>query len=188
MKRATRLITACLGMVVLAGCHKKQTVVAVPPPPPPQVTPNPVPAPPSIVTAPQPKPSTPTEAAKNEPPRRQTPPQHRHPHPTSTRPSTTDKNAQGNSSVASAAPPEPVISTSGQDDSSRNGTQQLLDDTDRQLLGIRRTLSADEVNVVKQIRSYQRDAREALRVDDVTRAYNLALKGHRLALALAGRQ
>jgi outer membrane biosynthesis protein TonB len=66
-------------------------------------------------------------------------------------------------------------------------TQQLLDATDANLRGLRRTLSADERGIVEQIRSYMQQARDANKDGDLIRAHNLALKAHLLSDELAKR-
>lgn len=104
---------------------------------------------------------------------------------------------------ASAAPPPRVsISEGGANPASnsispamphdqatdaKRTTQQLLDATDTNLRGLRRTLSADEKSIVEQIRSYQQQARTADQEGDVVRAHNLALKAHLLSDELVKR-
>jgi hypothetical protein len=55
-------------------------------------------------------------------------------------------------------------------------------------MSIRRNLSKEEVATVQQIRAYEKDAREALKTEDLTRAHNLAIKAQLLANALVRAQ
>ena len=95
-------------------------------------------------------------------------------------------NAGGAPHISSS--PEPAITISGGDDPhDKQTTQQLLDSTDLNLLQITRQLSQDEVNIVQQIRAYEKDAREAIRQEDYTKAHTLALKAHLLSDTLVKR-
>jgi hypothetical protein len=64
-------------------------------------------------------------------------------------------------------------------------TAQLLDETEKTLNGLNRTLSHDEEEIVNQIRSYIGQSRNATKSGDFERAYNLATKAHLLSDALA---
>lgn len=64
-------------------------------------------------------------------------------------------------------------------------TEQLLQTTEASLNGIKRQLSSDEQAVVAQIRDYVNQSRQATKANDLTRAYNLALKARLLSDDLA---
>jgi hypothetical protein len=64
-------------------------------------------------------------------------------------------------------------------------TEQLLQSTEASLNGIKRQLSADEQAVASQIRDYVNQSRQATKANDLTRAYNLALKARLLSDDLA---
>lgn len=64
-------------------------------------------------------------------------------------------------------------------------TEQLLQSTEASLNGIKRQLSTDEQAVVAQIRDYMNQSRQATKANDLTRAYNLALKARLLSDDLA---
>jgi hypothetical protein len=63
-------------------------------------------------------------------------------------------------------------------------TSQLLEETEKTLNGLNRTLSHDEEEIVNQIRSYIGQSRNATKDGDFERAYNLATKAHLLSDAL----
>ncbi len=66
-------------------------------------------------------------------------------------------------------------------------TKQLLAASDANLKKISgRTLSANQQDTVKQIKSYMDQAKESLTDGDVQRAYNLAVKANLLSAELAG--
>ncbi len=193
MKRKRYGILLSLFAILLAGCHKQKPVTPIPAVQAPTITPQPLPPLPEIATA-VPARSQPTkgDSGARTTQSNAKPPHHFHskPKPSAGTPSgVIAENRAANSSPPKVSP-EPVISTSpGQgDDHDRLTTQQLLDATDRSLLALRRQLSQDETNTVQQIRSYQKDAREALKAEDLTRAHNLALKAHLLSDALARAQ
>lgn len=60
----------------------------------------------------------------------------------------------------------------------------MLDETEKTLNGLNRTLSHDEEEIVNQIRSYIGQSRTATKDGDFERAYNLATKAHLLSDAL----
>jgi hypothetical protein len=67
-------------------------------------------------------------------------------------------------------------------------TDQLLQSTEATLGGIKRQLSQDEQAIVTQIRDYMNQSRQAIKTNDLTRAYNLALKARLLSDDLAKRR
>lgn len=66
-------------------------------------------------------------------------------------------------------------------------TQQLLDATEGNLKGIKRTLSKEEEAMVAQIKDYIEQSRKASAEADQVRAHNLALKAHLLSDELVKR-
>ncbi len=60
-------------------------------------------------------------------------------------------------------------------------TEQLLQSTDQNLAGIKRSLSGDEQEIIQQIRVYVQQSRAASGDGDITRAHTLALKAHLLS-------
>jgi hypothetical protein len=66
-------------------------------------------------------------------------------------------------------------------------TDQLLQSTEATLSGIKRQLSPDEQAIVTQIKDYMNQSRVATKANDLTRAYNLALKARLLSDDLAKR-
>jgi hypothetical protein len=89
---------------------------------------------------------------------------------------------------AEAAPAAGQISPSLSHDEivhSQATTEQLLQTTEASLNGIKRQLSSDEQAVVTQIRDYVSQSRQATKANDLTRAYNLAMKARLLSDDLA---
>ena len=78
-----------------------------------------------------------------------------------------------------------LTSTARQLSQQKQTTTQLLDETEKTLNGLNRTLSHDEEEIVNQIRSYVGQSRNATKDGDFERAYNLATKAHLLSDALA---
>jgi outer membrane biosynthesis protein TonB len=64
---------------------------------------------------------------------------------------------------------------------------QLLEATEANLRTLTRSLTADEQAMVRHIRSYMQQARDATKNGDMDRAYNLALKAHLLSEELVKR-
>lgn len=62
----------------------------------------------------------------------------------------------------------------------RQNAMQLRRDTEANLRGLNRSLSADEKSIAQQIRTYLRQSSAADADGDTERAYNLALKAHLL--------
>ncbi|HWR13363.1 MAG TPA: hypothetical protein VN577_00935 [Terriglobales bacterium] len=60
-------------------------------------------------------------------------------------------------------------------------TTQLIEATESNLRGLNRTLSSNEQTEVQHIRSYVKEAQNAMGNGDFERAYNLALKAHLLS-------
>lgn len=74
--------------------------------------------------------------------------------------------------------------TSAQLSQQKQTTAQLLDEAEKTLNGLNRTLSHDDEQIVNQIRSYIGQSRNATKDGDFERAYNLATKAHLLSDAL----
>ena len=86
-----------------------------------------------------------------------------------------------------AAPPDTAIAadvSSAQLSQQKQTTAQLLDETEKTVGGLNRTLSKDDEEIVVQIRSYVAQSRSATKDGDFERAYNLANKAHLLSAAL----
>lgn len=101
----------------------------------------------------------------------------------------------GNTTMAAAHPPgnpaeTPPSTAIGADvnraqlSQQKQTTSQLLEETEKTLNGLNRTLSHDEEEIVNQIRSYIGQSRNATKDGDFERAYNLATKAHLLSDAL----
>jgi outer membrane biosynthesis protein TonB len=86
-----------------------------------------------------------------------------------------------------APPPETAIAadvSSAQLSQQKQITAQLLDETEKTVSGLNRTLSKDDQESIVQIRSYVAQSRSATKDGDFERAYNLATKAHLLSAAL----
>jgi len=88
-----------------------------------------------------------------------------------------------------AAPPPPDTAiaadvSSAQLSQQKQTTAQLLDETEKTIGGLNRTLSKGDEEIVGQIRSYVAQSRSATKDGDFERAYNLANKAHLLSAAL----
>jgi hypothetical protein len=148
--------------------------------------------------APPPEPPPPTqEAAVTEPPK--TKPQgHRR---TNSRkaspPPVNTQNSVPSNTIAANRPPEnPVVETPTPTDTAiaettsqtaprqRQTTIRLLDETEKNLKGLKGSLTHDEAAMVAQIKSYVAQSRQALSAGDLERANNLAYKAHLLSDAL----
>ncbi len=179
----------CLLLLLAAafsGCHKKRPKVppATPPPQtsaqtiPPQVAPPQVPPLPQVSAAP-----APVTTASSQPPRKSP---HRIPH---LKPKSNPAPEQ-TKTTASAAPPSalssPEVTTSTDGTDGQHETEVLLRETDASIdrLARARTPSPDESDTIQQIRSYEKDARDAIRLEDYIRAHTLAQKAHLLAVTL----
>lgn len=89
---------------------------------------------------------------------------------------------------AAEAPPNTAIGAdvnSAALSQQKQTTTQLLEEAEKTLNGLNRTLSHDEEEIVNQIRSYIGQSRNATKEGDFERAYNLATKAHLLSDALA---
>ena len=177
-------------VLLFAGCHKQAPVKPAPAAQAPTIQPQPVPPLPSVATTPSQttvQSATQQSANAGNKPKAVHRPRRAKPSPIVSPPPTIAENSPPTPEAEPPAPPPELQITTpagGAEDHSKNSTEQLLNITDRNLLSIRRNLSKEEVATVQQIRAYEKDAREALKTEDLTRAHNLALKAQLLASAL----
>lgn len=206
MMRSGPLFTTCLmAATLLSGCSQKKPVVAVPQQAPPSVAApaeaQPTPAE-SQTQAQQGQPATQGTPPPEQPAQQETQPASQEadtnktksakPRPT---PKKTGAETARNTPKtvvkpdgAEAAPAAGQISPSLSHDEivhNQATTEQLLQSTEASLNGIKRQLSSDEQAVVTQIRDYVSQSRQATKANDLTRAYNLALKARLLSDDLA---
>lgn len=197
----------CLAATLFSGCSQKKPVAAVPQPAPPSAT-----APPAES---QPTPAeTQTQTQESQPATQGTPPPDTQPaEPASEKPdSTKAKSGKSHSNgkkptseTARNIPPKTVVKPDGAEPAPSAGqispslshadvahdqatTEQLLQNTEATLNGIKRQLSQDEQATVAQIRDYMNQSRQATKANDLTRAYNLAMKARLLSDDLAKRR
>jgi hypothetical protein len=200
--RIRSLFIACLMAATLfSGCSQKKPVVAAPQPAPPTAAapppePQPTPADQEAQSQPQPTQGTPPpdtqtkdspaedkaakpKTAKTQPAQKKTGTETAR----NTRPKTVVK-PDGGDAVPAAGQISPSLS---HDEIAREQatTEQLLQTTEASLNGIKRQLSTDEQAVVAQIHDYVNQSRQATKANDLTRAYNLALKARLLSDDLA---
>jgi len=187
-----------------AGCSKKKPQL----PPRAQAPTLTVALPDQIPDAtPPPEPSPPTqEAAVREPPKtkpqghRRTNSRKASPPPANTQNNT--QNSVPSNTVAANHPPENPVAetpkptptdtaiaetTSQTAPRQEQTTIRLLDETEKNLKGLKGSLTHDEAAMVAQIKSYVSQSRHALSVGDLERANNLAYKAHLLSDALIKR-
>ncbi len=206
--RPATALLALAGLLLLAGCKKKSQ-----PPPTPQAQAPTIttPAPPSTsapstqaqkpantsatakstpatATKPKPRPRPPASVAKKTtPPVTATPPttaSATSPNPASTPPRivVSEGGAPANNGQISAGMPHDEAVQHQQT------TTQLLEATEANLRTVtRRSLKADEQDMVEQIRNYMQQSRNASAETDLVRAHNLALKAHLLSDELVKR-
>ncbi|HXZ27395.1 MAG TPA: hypothetical protein VEG08_05275 [Terriglobales bacterium] len=188
--RAGILLLAGVGVLWLAGCHKKKAS-AVPPQAQAPTLAQPAPAPPAVPTNsthPEIKPATP-------PPTPATPPRSKNHHPArkpaapapATPPAAADVPAKTTVPEGSAPSTSSQLTpslTPEEAERTRQSTVQLLAATEANLQNLAQPLSREEQATVDEIRSYLAQARAALAEGDLLRAYNLAGKAHLLSNAL----
>jgi len=188
------LVSALLYSV---GCSKKQPQLPTQAKVPVDTIPSSLPPEISEETPPAPPPAEPKPV--EQPPEQPKPKPAQHHRRRSTTPPATsaaENNAttpgnSGNTNIAAAHPPEnPAAEAIGADVNSAQLSQQvrttaqLLEETEKTLNALNRTLSHDEEEMVNQIRSYIGQSRSATKDGDFERAYNLATKAHLLCDAL----
>jgi hypothetical protein len=190
----------CLAAAMLfSGCHKQQVTVAAPPAPP-AATPEPQPTPAETQAQTQPtqpagQGTPPPESQPAEPATEKTDTKAK-----STKPKPAPKKT--GTETARNVPPKNVVKDGAEPSSAgtispalphdevvhdQASTEQLLQNTENTLNGIKRQLSPDEQAVVTQIRDFMNQSRQATKANDLTRAYNLAMKARLLADDLAKR-
>lgn len=196
LKRSLHFVSVVLlssGLFGLTGCwFKKKPPVPQPSAQAPTITPQPAPPqeqPPAAQPKEEQKPRETTEA-KPKPKPKQSHVAHK---PTAPPPAKPEEKPQQQASVR---PPKIVIQEGGTDDSvgpistpiahdeathRRLSTAQLLESTESNLRGLKRTLTAEEQATVAQIKDYMEQSRAATTQQDLVRAHNLALKAHLLS-------
>ena len=210
--RPLRQIIAYVAVSVLllygSGCSKKPSqlptqakapVDTIPSTLPPEIseeTPPPPPPPQPKQEEPPPEPAKP-KPAQHHKKKNPTPPPATTAQGNAAPPGTSAPANSGNTTMAVAHPPAnpageaPPNTAIGADVNSaalsqqKQTTTQLLEETEKTLNGLTRTLSHDEEEIVNQIRSYIGQSRNATKEGDFERAYNLATKAHLLSDALA---
>ena len=191
------VVAALLAAVLnLGGCKKKKPAVPPPQAQAPAVTPEAQPPAPAAVPPPSGEPNR-EQPEATLPPATTAPP----------RPVTKPKpKPQKNVAKKPAPAPEKPSRTVVEDGGTRPAgaqlsaslpqdaaihqqfnTAQLLEATEYNLKSISRQLTSDEQAMVRHIRSYVQQSRDATKDGDVQRAYNLALKAHLLSDELVKR-
>lgn len=192
-----------LELLFVTGCAKKRPQLPTQATAPADTVPSNLPPEISEETPPPPPPPAPTpEAPPPEQPKPKPVQKHRH---KSTPPTVTAQNSNSssapaannsNTTVAAAHPPaNPAAETppdtaiaadvsSAQLTQQKQTTAQLIDETQKTVNGLNRSLSHDEQEIVVQIRSYVNQSLDATKEGDFERAYNLATKAHLLSAAL----
>lgn len=180
----------CLLLMLIAvfstGCHKRRPKVL--PPAPPQSAPQTAPS----VVLPQPIPPLPQVATTRPAPvtsaPAQTPKKSSH-RTTRNKPKPAPTQEPAKTSATATPPPPlsaPEITTSTSGPDAKRETEDLLKEADAAIerLTRQRTPNGDETNTIQQIRSFEKDARDAVRLEDYIRAHTLAQKAHLLAVTL----
>jgi hypothetical protein len=205
--RTNPVVLACLMAALFSGCSHKKPVV-VPTAAAPQPAPQPAPA------EPQPQTQESQAATQGTPPPEQQPaePAAEQTEKVDTNDANKTKTAKphatgkrGGPETARNTPPKTVVKSDAAETTSASGqispslsnaevahnqvtTEQLLQSTETNLNGIKRQLSQDEQAIVTQIRDFMNQSRQATKANDLTRAYNLALKARLLSDDLAKRK
>jgi len=204
MKFSRQLVVfPVLGLLLAVGCQKKSPQLATQAKAPAEAIPSALPV---EISEEAPPPPPPEESKPQPPPPEETKPKssaHRRRKPTqppvttqsgATAPpagastgTTTIAAAHPPANPATAVPPDTAIAadvSSAQLSQQKQTTAQLLDETEKTVSGLNRTLSKDDEEIVVQIRSYVAQSRSATKDGDFERAYNLATKAHLLSAAL----
>ncbi len=204
MKLSRQLVALPLfALLVLAGCQKKAPQLPTQAKAPAEVIPSPLPVEITEETPPPPVPAEPKPQAPppEEPkPKASTHRKHKANQPAvatqSTAPAPSAGVSTGTATVAAAhpppnpaapAPPDTAIAaevSSAQLSQQKQTTAQLLEETEKTVSSLNRTLSKDDEEIVVQIRSYVAQSHSATKDGDFERAYNLANKAHLLSAAL----
>lgn len=206
MKLQRQLVAYAIAVGLLfaaSGCAKKRPQLPTQATAPAEPIPSNLPPEISEETPPPPPQPAPTpEAPPPEEPKPKPVQHHKH---KSTQPAVTAQNSNpssasaannSNTTIAAAHPPtNPAAETppdtaiaadvsSAQLSQQKQTTAQLIDDTQKTINGLNRSLSHDEQEIVVQIRSYVSQSLDATKEGDFERAYNLATKAHLLSAAL----
>ena len=197
------VLLAVFLLALVSGCARKKPVLVMPTQPPPPAAPSPAATPPLQAqqqppqTEPQPSPTpqetpAPTETAqkaRNKPrhaggkkPSPQVPAGEKNA--TETARNTRPRVIENKNIPASTAPPAPDPKIAQEQAS----TEQLLQNTETALSGIKRQLSHNEQTMVAQIKDFIVQSRDASKKNDLLRAHNLAWKAHLLSDELVKRQ
>jgi len=201
MKIRRQFVVIAMGVVLLAtaGCEKRKPQIPNQAKAPAEPIPTPLPAEITEETPAPPPPAPPKQEPKAQEPKPQPAKHHRRKPPQT--PATTAQSSEttpppapsSNAAVAMGRPPAaeaPADTAIGADVSSaqlsqqKQNTTQLLDTTEKTLSGLPHNLTADQEEMVAQIRSYVLQSRKATTDGDFERAYNLATKAHLLSDAL----
>jgi outer membrane biosynthesis protein TonB len=197
------VLLAVFLLAMVSGCARKKPVLVMPTQPPPPAAPSPAATPPLQAQqqppqiGPQPSPTpqetpAPTETAQK--PRNK--PRHaggKKPSPqvpageknaTETARNTRPRVIENENIPASTTPPAPNPKIAQEQAS----TEQLLQNTETALSGIKRQLSHNEQTMVAQIKDFIVQSRDASKKNDLLRAHNLAWKAHLLSDELVKRQ
>jgi hypothetical protein len=196
------MLACVMAAALLSGCSQKKQVLAAQP------------APPAAAPEPQPTPAEPqAQTQESQPASQGTPPPESPPAQPAPEPAETTKTKntkahpttkKTGTETARNSPPKTVVKPDGAETAPAAGeispalshdesvhsqatTEQLLQNTEASLNGIKRQLSPDEQAVVTQIRDFMNQSRQATKANDLTRAYNLAMKARLLADDLAKR-
>jgi outer membrane biosynthesis protein TonB len=193
------LLLSFAALLVLSGCARKKPVIVVPQEQPPvaAATPSPTPA-----ATPQPeetKSAQPSEPAKNESAesteaRENAKPKPHRQHGAVRKPSPSLRAENNPPPEAKTSPdprstPAPIAPAISPYDAARDrsSTDQLLQNTESNLNGIKRQLNKDEEAMVARIRNYMNQSRQATKDNDPARAHTLALKANLLSNELVRR-
>jgi hypothetical protein len=195
------LLVSFAAVLVLSGCAaRKKPVLVVPQEQPPVAAATPAPTP---AATPQPE-NTQAGAQTSEPGKTETAenatadnaakPKPRRQHTAIKKPSpslraenTPPPEPKGTPEPRST--PAPIAPSVSANDAARdrNSTDQLLQNTESNLNGIKRQLTKDEEAMVAQIRNYMNQSRQATKDNDPARAHTLAMKANLLSNELARR-
>jgi hypothetical protein len=203
MKPNRQLVAlAVLALLFAVGCQKKAPPLPTQAKAPAELIPSPLPV---EISEEAPPPPPPEETEPQPPPPEEPKPKSaaHHRRKPAQPPATTQSGAtappagasSGTTTIAAAhppanpaaPPPETAIAADvsiAQLSQQKQTTAQLLDETEKTVGGLNRTLSKDDQEIVVQIRSYVAQSRSATKDGDFERAYNLATKAHLLSAAL----
>jgi hypothetical protein len=212
IRTRTLLFTSLMAGALCCGCSQKKPVVAVPQTPTattaPQEGTQPLPTEPQPQTQqgqatpaqgtpppePQPEPS-PVQPQPAQPAADKTSPaktKSANPHPNGKKPVETARSRKttvpsGDEPVPATGQISPSLSNA-EIAHNQTTTEQLLQSAEAALSSIKRQLSEEEQAIVTQVHDYMNQSRQATKANDLTRAYNLALKARLLSDDLAKRR